>query len=49
MVKLKICRYFIQAGREVESFFDDRHEHVNRDSDPDLCFDGVLGGAVERL
>jgi hypothetical protein len=39
----------------IESSFDgepsshDGHQHVNRDSDPDLGFRGILAGAVEGL
>jgi hypothetical protein len=41
--------YFIQAGRQVESLFDDGDEDVNRDGDPDLSFDRVLGDAEEHF
>jgi hypothetical protein len=34
---------------QIEAFLDDRHQHVDRDSGPDLGFDGVLGGAEETL
>ena len=30
-------------------FFETGHEQVNADRDPDLRFDGVFGGAEERL
>lgn len=31
----------------MEPFFDDGHEHIDGDGDPDLRLDGVLGGAEE--
>ena len=34
---------------EVEPFFDDSDENVDRDSDPDLSFDGIFGGAIESF
>src|SRR5882724_13498327 len=33
----------------MELLFDDRDEHVDRDGDPDLGLDGVLGSAEETL
>ena len=32
-----------------EALFDDGNEDVDRHGDPDLRFDGVFGGAEERL
>ena len=32
---------------QAKPFSDDGRQHVNGDGDPDLCFDRVLGGAVE--
>ena len=34
---------------QVELFFEDGHEEVNRDGDPDLALDGVLAGSEKRL
>ena len=34
---------------QLQTFLDDGDEHVNGDSDPDLCLDGVLGGAEEHI
>ena len=47
MVRLKICKISVQAGREVEALLDDGDKHINRDGNPDLGFDGVLGGTEE--
>lgn len=33
----------------VEAFFDDGHQHMDGDGDPDLSFDGVFGSAEEGL
>ena len=33
----------------VEAFFDDGHQHIDGDGDPDLSFDGVFRGAEEGL
>ncbi len=35
----------VEIGVDVEALFDDGDEHVDRDGDPDLDLDGVLGGA----
>jgi hypothetical protein len=37
----------IETCREVEPFFDDGDQHIDRDSDPDLSFDCVLRRAEE--
>jgi hypothetical protein len=34
---------------QVQFLFYDGHEHINRDRDPDLSAQGVLGSAVEIL
>jgi len=39
----------VEADLDAEPFAHDGHQHVNRDGDPDLGFDGVLAGAVEGL
>ncbi len=39
----------VEAGIEVEAFFEDGDKEVDRDRDPDLGLDGVLGGAEESL
>ncbi len=33
----------------METLSDDGHEDVDGDGDPDLGFDGILGGTVEAL
>ena len=33
----------------MKTFFENRHQDVHRDGDPDLGFDGVLGSPEERL
>jgi hypothetical protein len=40
---------FVECSLDSELFLDDRYQHINRDSDPDLSFHGVLGSAVERF
>ncbi len=30
-------------------FFDNGHQHVNSDCNPDLGFDGILGGPIKRF
>jgi hypothetical protein len=37
----------IETCWEVEPFFDDGDQHIDRDSNPDLSFDGVLRRAEE--
>ncbi len=39
----------VEAGVEIEAFFEDGHKQVDRHGDPDLSFDGVLGSAIEAL
>ena len=39
----------VEAGLQIEAFFRDGDEHVDRDGDPDLGFDGVLGGAEDAF
>jgi len=39
----------VEAPFELEFLFHDRHEDVDTDGNPDLCFHGVLGGAVEAF
>ena len=29
--------------------FDDGHQHVDRDGDPDLSFDSIVAGPIERF
>lgn len=41
---LKNC---VEIGLEVESFLEDGDKHIDRDGDPDLGLDGILGGAEE--
>lgn len=40
---------FTSPDEFVQFLFDDGHEHINRDRDPPLSPQGVLGGAVESL
>ena len=49
MVTLKICRNCVAVRLQSESFFDDGNEHIDRDGNPYLGFDGILRGAVEDL
>jgi hypothetical protein len=35
----------VETGLDIEALLDDCDEHVDRDGDPDLDLDGVLGGA----
>ena len=35
----------VETGLDLEALFDDGDERVDRDDDPDLDLDGVLGGA----
>ena len=37
----------VQAGVQIEALFEDGDEQIDRDGDPDLGFDGGLGGAEE--
>jgi hypothetical protein len=37
----------VKAGFQGETFADDRHQHINRDGDPDLGLHRVLADAVE--
>ena len=37
----------MEASIQVESFFDDGHQDIDRDCNPDLGFDRVFGGAIE--
>ncbi len=39
----------VETGLEIEALLDDGDEHVDRGGDPDLGFDGVLGGAEEAF
>ena len=39
----------VETGVDVEALLDDGDEHVDRDGDPNLRLDGVLGGAEEAL
>ena len=39
----------VEAGVEIEALFEDGDKQVDRHGDPDLSFDGVLGGAIEAL
>ncbi len=39
----------VETGVDVEAFFEDGDQDVDRDGDPDLGLDGVLGGAEEAL
>ena len=39
----------IEAGGELEPFLDDGDQHVDRNCDPDLRLDSILGRAEERL
>ena len=32
---------------EIQALFDDRHQHVDRDGNPDLCLHGIVAGAIE--
>ena len=34
---------------ELELLFDDGHEHIDGDGDPDLSLHGILGSAEEGL
>jgi hypothetical protein len=37
----------MQTAVQVETFFEDCDKHVNRDGDPDLSSDGILGSSIE--
>ena len=39
----------VEAGVDSQALLDDGDQHIDGDGDPDLGFDGVLGGAVEAL
>ncbi len=39
----------VEIGLEHEAFFDDRHQHIDWDGDPDLTLDGIFGGAEKRF
>ena len=39
----------VETGVDVEALFDDGDQDIDRDGDPDLCLDGVLGGSEEAL
>src|SRR5579859_4743981 len=39
----------VEIEGQVEPFADDGHEQVAADGDPDLGFDGILGGTVKGL
>jgi hypothetical protein len=39
----------VERAWQVESFFDDGDQQVDRDGDPDLGFDRVFAGSVEGL
>ena len=39
----------MERGVQLQFLLDDGHEDVDRHGDPDLGFDGVLGGAVKGL
>ena len=43
---LKNC---VEIGLEVESFLEDCNKHIDRDGDPDLGLDGILGDAKKDL
>ena len=34
---------------QIQGFLHDGHENINRDGDPDLSFDCILGGAIKGL
>ena len=40
---------FVECSPDSELLLDDRNQHIDGDSNPDLSFHGVLGSAVERL
>ena len=39
----------MQGRIQAKLFFDDRHQHIDADGNPDLRPHGVLGGAVEAV
>lgn len=39
----------MQGQIEIEALANDGDQHVHGDRDPDLRFDGVLGGAEEAV
>jgi len=39
----------MERGIDVQTFRDHGHQHIDRDGDPDLSFDGVLRGAKESF
>ena len=39
----------VEAPIDMEPLLDDRHQHIDRDGDPDLSLHRVLGGAEKRL
>ena len=40
---------FVECSLDSESLFDDGRQHIDRDGNPDLGFQGVLGSTIERL
>ena len=39
----------MQSHIQAKLLFDDRHQHIDADGNPDLRSDGVLRGAVEAF
>lgn len=39
----------VKTQIDLKLLFDDGHQHINAEGDPDLCFDGVDGGTQETL
>ena len=48
-VQVKYAQDFVQGMSQMQSFFDDRDQHVGGNGDPDLCFDRILAGTEERF
>jgi len=40
---------FVECSLDSELLLDDRNQHIDRDSNPDLGFYSVLRGAIERF
>ena len=40
---------FVQASLDPQFLFDDRHQHVHADGNPDLCLHGIVRRAVESF
>ncbi len=42
-------QHCVEGKIDFQTFLDNGYEYVDRDSDPDLGFDGIFGSAIEGL